>query len=72
MSQPDNFLFEPQDPRHRQLIQTAIKARDKMALAALKGRTDKPIRYITGGFFYFMRQTFTVENRTNPMLSRMR
>ena len=66
MLKPDNFLFEPQDPRHRQLIQTAIKARDKMALAALKGRTDKPIRYITGGFYYFMREAFTISNSDEP------
>ena len=66
MPQTDNFLFEPKDPRHRQLIQTAIKARDTLALAALKGRTDKPIRYITGGFFYFMRQAFMIRDPDKP------
>ncbi|GAB3509296.1 hypothetical protein GCM10027341_46140 [Spirosoma knui] len=44
--------LETQDPRHRQLIQAAIKVRDTMALESLQDCTSKPIEYITGWFYY--------------------
>lgn len=40
------------DQQYRKLIRVAIQVNDQAALSALKGRTDKPIHFVTNWFAY--------------------
>lgn len=48
----DITRIEPNDPRHRQVIRAALKAKDTDALSALRGNTHKPIKLIKNWFLY--------------------
>ena len=49
--------IEPTDPRHRQVIAAALKAKDTQALAELKGNTHRSIRFVFNGFMYLLMAT---------------
>ncbi|GAB3959004.1 hypothetical protein GCM10028805_54280 [Spirosoma harenae] len=46
------ITIEPNDPRYKQVIRAALKAKDANALSVLKGNTHKPIWFVRNWFMY--------------------
>lgn len=47
----------PKTPQHSEFVRRAILSKDQYALALLRGNTGKPIRYVTGLFYFLLMAT---------------